>query len=45
MTIQYSGGVIDYWVRKSDGIAVRLVEQNLAAGGERVVTLVDESDK
>lgn len=45
MTIQHSGGVVDYWVRKSDGIAVRLVEKNLPDGGERVVTLVGESDK
>lgn len=43
MTISHSGGVIDYWVRKSDGIAVRLVERNVPVGGERVVTLVSET--
>jgi len=45
MTISHSGGVIDYWVRKSDGIAVRLVERNPppGGGGERVVTLVSQS--
>jgi hypothetical protein len=43
MTISHSGGVIDYWVRKSDGIAVRLVERNAPGGGERVVTLVSET--
>lgn len=42
MTIRHSGGVIDYWVRKSDGIAVRLVD-NTPVGGARVTTLVSES--
>jgi len=43
MTISHSRGVIDYWVRKADGIAVRLVERNTPVGGERVVTLVSET--
>ena len=43
MTVSYSGGVVDYWVRKSDGIAVRAVEANVPPGGERTVTLVSES--
>jgi hypothetical protein len=43
MTASYSGGVVDYWVRKSDGIAVRAVEANVPPGGERTVTLVSES--
>jgi hypothetical protein len=42
MTIRHSGGVIDYWVRKSDGIAVRLVEQT-PAGGQRIMALAGES--
>lgn len=41
MTLQHSGGVADYWVRKSDGVAVKLVEQTPV--GERTVTLVGES--
>jgi hypothetical protein len=43
MTISYSGGVVDYWVRKSDGVAVRSIEQNSRSGGERTVTLMTES--
>jgi hypothetical protein len=43
LTVRHSGGVIDYWVRKSDGIGVRAVEQNSPTGGERIVTLVRES--
>jgi len=43
MTIGYSGGTIEYWVRKSDGVAVRLVERNAPTGDERTVTLVGES--
>jgi hypothetical protein len=43
MTITYSGGVVDYWVRKSDGIAVRAVEANVPPGGKRTVTLVSET--
>jgi polyisoprenoid-binding protein YceI len=35
MTISHSGGVIDYWVRKSDGIAVRLVERTRRPAGGR----------
>jgi hypothetical protein len=43
MTVNYFGGVFDYWVRKSDGVAVRTVEQKGSSGGERTVTLVGES--
>lgn len=42
LTIRHSGGVVDYWVRKSDGIAVRS-EQSSPGGGVRTVTLVGES--
>ena len=42
LTVSYSGGAFDYWVRKSDGIAVRTVE-NQRDGLRRVVTLVRET--
>ena len=42
MTVGYMGSVIEYWVRKSDGLAVRSIERNNPPGGERIVTLESE---
>jgi len=42
LSIRYPGGVLESWIRKSDGIALRVVERR-RNGHERVVTLVREA--
>jgi hypothetical protein len=43
LAVHYLGGSLDYWVRKSDGIAVRAIGRDERSGGRRTVTLVHET--
>ena len=43
IAVRYSGGALDYWVRKSDGIAVRAVARDGPSGARRTVMLVREN--
>lgn len=42
LAIRYSGDSLDYWVRKSDGIAVRAIARSSRSGEQRTVTLIRE---